>query len=102
MLAPFEEQFDLPAGLIDVSNGAGGQCKVVGQEGIMDARIGVLVAHTTQPDGAVFCPGAGEFDGLVAGQTFAFEHRSALTVAEPAEAWQESGPGKYLETQVNR
>ena len=52
----------------------------------MDARIGVFVANTTKPDGAVFCLGAGEFNGLVAGQTFGFEHRSALTVAEPAEA----------------
>ena len=62
MLDPFEEQFDLPAGLIDVSNGAGGQCKVVGQEYVMDARMGVFVANTTKPDGAIFCPGAGELN----------------------------------------
>ena len=86
MFAPFEEQFDLPARFINVSDGSGGQCKVVGQEGVMDARIGVLVANTTKPDGAVFCPGAGELNGLIAGQTFGFEHGSALTVAEPAEA----------------
>ena len=52
----------------------------------MDARIGVFVANTTKPDGAVFCPGAGELDGLIAGQAFVFGHDSALTVAEPAEA----------------
>ena len=86
MLAPFEEQFDLPARFIDVSNGAGSEFEVVGQEGVMDARIGVLVAYTTKPDRAIFCPGAGELDGLIAGQTFGFEHLAALTVAEPAEA----------------
>ena len=86
MLAPFAEQFDLPAGLIDVSDGAGGEFEVMGQAGVLDAGMGVLVANTTQPDGAMFCPGAGELNGLVAGQPFGFERRSALTVAEPAEA----------------
>ena len=52
----------------------------------MDTRIGVFVANTTKPDGAVFRLGAGELNGLIAGQAFVFEHRSALTVAEPAEA----------------
>ena len=62
------------------------------QGGVLDARISVFVAHTTQPDGAVFCPGAGELNGLIAGQTFGFEHRSTLTVTEPAEAWHRIWP----------
>ena len=41
-----EEQFDLPARFINVSNSARGQCKVVGQKGVVDARIGVFVANT--------------------------------------------------------
>ena len=52
----------------------------------MDACIGVFVANTTKPDGAIFCLGAGELDGLIAGQAFVFEQRSALTVTEPVEA----------------
>ena len=86
MLDPFEEQFDLPAGLIDVSNGAGSEFEVVGQEGVLDAGMGVSIANTPQPDGAVFCLGAGELDDLIAGQAFVFGHRSALTVTEPTEA----------------
>ena len=86
MLDPFEEQLDLPAGLIDVSDGAGSEFEVIGQKGVLDARIDVFIANTTKPDRAIFCPGAGEFDGLIAGQTFGFEYGSPLTVAEPAEA----------------
>ena len=78
LLAPFEEQFDLPASFINVSNSARGQCKVVSQEYLMDARIGIFVANTTEPDGAIFCPGSCELNVLIAGQTFGFEHRSAL------------------------
>ena len=52
----------------------------------MNAGFGIFIANTTKPEGAVFCPGAGEFNGLIAGQLFGFEHLSALTVAEPAEA----------------
>ena len=59
---------------------------MIGHKGVMDAGIGVLVANTTKPDGAMFCPGAGELNGLSTGQTFGFEHSVALTVAEPAEA----------------
>ena len=86
MLDPFEEQFDLPASLVNVSNGSGGQFEIIGQEGVMNAGMGIFIANTTKPEGAVFCPGAGELDGLIAGQAFVFGHGSALTVAEPAEA----------------
>ena len=86
MLDPFEEQFDLPASLVDIGNGFGRQFEIIGQEGVMNAGFGIFIANTTKPEGAVFCPGAGEFNGLIAGQAFVFGHRSALTVAEPAEA----------------
>ena len=45
---------------------------------IMNAHIGVFITNTAGPDGAMFCLGAREFDGLIAGQTFGFEHGSAL------------------------
>ena len=54
LLNPFEEQLNLPASFINVGNSAHGQCKVVSQEYVMDARIGVFVTNTTQPDGAPF------------------------------------------------
>ena len=86
MLDPFEEQFDLPAGLVNIGNGSGRQFEMIGQEGVMNAGFGVFIANTTELDGAVFCLVAGELDGLIAGQAFVFGHGSALTVAEPAEA----------------
>ena len=52
--------------------------KVIDQEGVMNAGVGVFIANTTKPDRTVFCSGAGEFDGLNAGQAFSFGHRSAL------------------------
>ncbi len=32
LLDPFEEQFDLPAGLVDIGDGFGGQVEIVGQK----------------------------------------------------------------------
>ena len=58
--------------------GSGSQCKVVGQEGVMNAGISIFLANTTKPDRAVFCLGAGQLNGLIAGQTFGIEHPSAL------------------------
>ena len=78
MPAPFAAQLDLPAGLIAISDGAGGQFKVMGQAGVLDAGISVFITNTAEPDRAMFCPGAGEFNGLVAGQAFGFEHIAAL------------------------
>ena len=58
----------------------------MGQAGVLDAGMGVFIANTAEPDGAVFRPGACELNGLIAAQAFVFGHDSALTVAEPAEA----------------
>ena len=51
---------------------------MVGHEGVLDAGMGVFIANSSAPDGAVFCLGAGELDGLIAGQVFVFGRRSAL------------------------
>ena len=74
----FAVQTNGATSLTPFSNGSGGQCKVVGQKGVLDARIDVFIANTTKPDGAVFCLGSRELNGLIAVQTFGFEHRSAL------------------------
>ena len=78
LLAPFEEQFDLPAGLVNIGNGAGSEFEVVGQEGVLNAGMRVFIANTAEPDEAVFCLCASELDGLVADQSFVFGHGSAL------------------------
>lgn len=44
----------------------------------MNAGISIFLANTTKPDRAVFCLGAGQLNGLIAGQTFGIEHPSAL------------------------
>ena len=51
---------------------------MAGQEGVLDADIGVFIANTAALAGGVFCPGAGELDGLIAGRAFVFGRRSAL------------------------
>ena len=51
---------------------------MVGQEGVLDAGIGLYIANKAEPDGAVFHPGAGELDGLIAGQAFIFERSVGL------------------------
>ena len=67
MLDPFEEQLDLSANFVNIGNSVGSEFEVISQESVMNAGIGVFIANTTQPDRAVFRPGAGEFDGLNTG-----------------------------------
>ena len=39
---------------INISNGAGSEFEVIGQQGVLDARMGVFIANTAAPDGAIF------------------------------------------------
>ena len=53
LLDPFEEQFHLPAALVQCSNGQGRQRRVVGQKHQRLARLGVFVADAPQMLGIV-------------------------------------------------
>ena len=81
LLDPFEEQFDLPTGLVNRRDGAGREFEVVGQEDIMLAGLAIPEADTTQQDRARFCLGAGKLDGLIAGQPLGLEDR--MTFNDP-------------------
>ena len=72
LLDPLEEEFDLPAGFVDVCDGSRREVEVVGEEGVALARLGVPIADPTQPNRAVL-PAllARELDGLVRGHAAA-------------------------------
>jgi len=72
LLDPFEEQFDLPAGLVDRCDGAGRETEVVGQEHVTLSGFGIDIADPTQWDRASARLGSGQFDGLIAGQPLRF------------------------------
>src|SRR5207237_9455719 len=53
LLNPFEEELDIPAGLIDLGDGGGGEMKEIGQKAVGEAvfleadqaqRVGIFVA----------------------------------------------------------
>ena len=48
LLDPFEEQFDLPSGVIKLSDGQSGQCKVVGYENEPFVLGGIEIADSSQ------------------------------------------------------
>lgn len=70
LLDPFEEQFDLPAGFVDLRDRTDSEMKIVSQKEILDAGFGILEADTTQWDGAMAGLGDCQLDGLIAGQAF--------------------------------
>ena len=63
---------------VNIGNSVGREFEVISQEGVMNAGIGVFIANTAKPDGAILCLGACELNGLIAGQTFGFEYGSAF------------------------
>ena len=51
LLDPFEEQFDLPAALVELRDGQGGKRPVVGQEGEPLPGFGVAIRDASQGNG---------------------------------------------------
>lgn len=72
LLDPFEKQLDLPAGLVDLCDGAGRKMEVVGQKVIPGTGFGILEADAAQSDRAFAGLGAGQLNGLITGQTLGF------------------------------
>src|SRR5690625_227839 len=56
LLDPFEEQLNLPARLVDGSNGGRGQLESIGQKNVFPAGFRITIAHTAQRNRAVFSP----------------------------------------------
>lgn len=78
MLDAFEEQFDLPAGFVDIGNGLGGKVEVIGQKRIVLTGIRVAEADPAQRNRARFCFSAGDENGLITGQAFGFNDFAAF------------------------
>ena len=76
---PFEEQFDLPAALIELDDGQSRHGEVVGQEDQRHAGLGIAIADATQRVG-IMAVGieAGRQDGLVETQAGGFVHRPGV------------------------
>ncbi len=80
LLDPFEEQFDLPATPIQLSDGQCRDGEVVGQEDQRLAGLGIAIADATQRDGIIVLGlQAGQHDGLVETQAGGFVHRPGVT-----------------------
>jgi hypothetical protein len=66
-LDPFEKQFDLPAGAVNLANLNCGQAKVIGEENEQARILGVVIADATQGLGiALLGIKAGESNRLIA------------------------------------
>lgn len=78
LLDAFEEQFDLPAGFVDISNGLGGKMEVVGQKHIVLAGFSITEADPAQRNWASLCLCAGDQYGLITCQAFGFNDLAAF------------------------
>jgi len=77
LLDPLEEQLHLPACLVDIGNGLGGQFEIVGQKNVVLAGLRIAVANTTQLNGAFFCGlNTSKFDAQITAQAFVFQDRT--------------------------
>src|SRR5690625_5617061 len=54
LLDPFEEQLNLPARLVDGSNGGRGQLDIIGLKNVFPAGFLITIAHMAQRHRAVF------------------------------------------------
>ena len=76
---PFEEQFDLPAAMIQLGNGQGRHGEVVGQENQRSAGLGITIADASQRIGIMALDvKAGGQHGLVKPQAGGFVHRTGV------------------------
>jgi len=80
LLDPFEEQFDLPAAPIQLSDGQSRHGEVVGQEDEGFAGLGIAIADASQRVGIIVLSlPAGHHDGLVETQSGKFVHGPGVT-----------------------
>ena len=80
LLDPFEEQLDLPAQTVELGDGEGGQCEVVGEKDQSLAGLGILEPDTSQRRGeALVRVEPGERDGLVADEAGASVDRMRVS-----------------------
>jgi hypothetical protein len=78
-LDPFEKQFDLPAGAVNLAHLNGGQAKVIGEENEPARMLGVVITDATQGLGiALLGIKAAESNRLIAPQAFGRVDRTAL------------------------
>ena len=76
---PFEEQFDLPAALIELDDGQSRHGEVVGQEDQRQTGFGIAIANAAQRVGIIAVRiEAGRQDGLVETQAGGFVHRPGV------------------------
>jgi hypothetical protein len=80
LLDPLEEQLDLPAQTVELGDGEGGQCEVVGEKDQSLAGLGILEPDTSQRRGeALVRVEPGERDGLVADEASASVDRMRVS-----------------------
>ena len=79
LLDPFEEQFDLPAAMIQLRNGQGGGGEVVGQKDQGVAGFGIAITDAPQR-GGIIAPRvkADRHDGLIKPQAGGFVERPGI------------------------
>src|ERR1044071_3331932 len=87
LFEPFEEQFDLPAAVVELGNR---QCRfgeVVGQKDQRTARLGIAIANAPQAIG-IIAPSIKlrENDGLIQTQTGVLVHGTRITASCPEAA----------------
>lgn len=83
LLDPFEEQLDLPAGLVDLRHHDGVELEIVGEENQGLSGIGIHVADAPQSGSVGFLGSrAVEADGLVGPQSGRLVYRSRLPDVE--------------------
>ena len=82
LLDPFEEQFDLPAALIQLRDGQRWHSEVVGQKDQMLAGLGIAIADAAQRVG-IMSPGivASQYHGLIKEQAGVFIHRTRVAAS---------------------
>src|ERR1039457_3417886 len=91
LLEPFEEQFDLPAALIELDDGQRRHGEIVGQEDQRPAGFGIAIADAAQGIGIVALGiKTGRQHGLVETQAGGFVHWPGVT-AGTAEVWLGAG-----------
>ena len=83
LLEPFEEQFDLPAAVIQLRDGQRGRSEVVGQKDQPRAGFEIAIADAPQRRGIIFLGlhACGD-DGLVQAQSGGFVHRAGVAPDE--------------------
>ena len=94
LFEPFEEQFDLPAALIQLGDGQGGHGEVVRQKNQRLAGDGIAIADAAERHGIIVLGlEVGQHDRLVKAQPGGFIHRLRVA-ADKAEVFSGAGDKK--------